>query len=150
MTHNTAEAHSAVDHPLHYNTHPSGVECIDIAEGFGFNLGNVIKYLWRADEKGAPLEDLLKAQWYLKREISRRQPNESQSSSPQDINLPNPAASTKPDEGGLSRRTRLWTAVYAFVVACGGEVNLKYQTLEFRQAAAEVERIFYEPRSQRE
>lgn len=63
----------AVDHPRHYNTHPSGVECIQVAEHFGFNLGNVVKYIWRAEEKGAPLEDLKKAQWYLRREIEKRE-----------------------------------------------------------------------------
>jgi Protein of unknwon function (DUF3310)/Helix-turn-helix domain len=52
--------------------HPSGVDCIEIAEGFGFNLGNVIKYVWRADLKSNDLEDLEKAAWYLSREISRR------------------------------------------------------------------------------
>ena len=37
-----------VNHPAHYNTHPSGVECIEITEHFNFNIGNAIKYLWRA------------------------------------------------------------------------------------------------------
>lgn len=61
-----------VNHPRHYTGHPSGVECIQITEHMGFNLGNVIKYLWRADDKGAPLQDLEKAAWYLDREIERR------------------------------------------------------------------------------
>ncbi len=61
-----------INHPPHYNLHPSGVECIDITEHMNFNLGNVVKYLWRADEKDAPIEDLKKAQWYLEREITRR------------------------------------------------------------------------------
>lgn len=61
-----------VNHPQHYTNHPSGIECIQITEHMGFNLGNVIKYLWRADEKGAPLQDLEKAAWYLAREINRR------------------------------------------------------------------------------
>ena len=61
-----------VDHPPHYNAHPSGVECIQIVEHMSFNVGNAVKYLWRADEKGAPLEDLKKAAWYINREISRR------------------------------------------------------------------------------
>jgi hypothetical protein len=65
--------HDAVDHPKHYTSHPSGVECIQITEHFGFNLGNVIKYLWRAEEKGAPIEDLKKAAWYLSREIAKRE-----------------------------------------------------------------------------
>jgi hypothetical protein len=37
-----------------------------------FNVGNAVKYLWRADEKGAALEDLKKAAWYVQREIERR------------------------------------------------------------------------------
>ena len=61
-----------INHPTHYTTHPSGVECIDITEGFSFNIGHIIKYLWRADEKGAPIADLKKAEWYLRREIDRR------------------------------------------------------------------------------
>jgi len=57
--------------PDHYQRHPSGVECIDVAEHFSFCLGNVIKYVWRADMKNG-LEDLQKAKWYLEREIERR------------------------------------------------------------------------------
>lgn len=63
----------AVDHPKHYNAHPSGIECIDVVEHMGFNLGNAIKYIWRADEKGTALEDLRKAAWYVQREIERRE-----------------------------------------------------------------------------
>lgn len=63
-----------VNHPKHYCSHPSGVECIDVVEHMGFNLGNVIKYVWRADEKGQATEDLEKAAWYLRREIERRTP----------------------------------------------------------------------------
>lgn len=62
----------AVNHPPHYNAHPSGVECITIVEHMGFNVGNAVKYLWRADEKGNALEDLKKAAWYVQREIERR------------------------------------------------------------------------------
>lgn len=40
-----------VNHPKHYNDHPSGVECIDIVEHYNFNLGNAIKYIWRAGLK---------------------------------------------------------------------------------------------------
>lgn len=61
-----------VNHPKHYTEHPSGVECITIAEHMGFNLGNAIKYIWRADSKGNTLEDLKKAAWYLQREIEKR------------------------------------------------------------------------------
>ena len=61
-----------VNHPPHYTSHPSGVECITVTEHMNFNVGNAIKYLWRSDEKGAPLDDLRKAAWYVNREIERR------------------------------------------------------------------------------
>lgn len=63
---------SAIDHPPHYTAHPSGIECIDVVRHMGFNLGNVVKYVWRADEKNAPIEDLEKAAWYLADEIAKR------------------------------------------------------------------------------
>lgn len=61
-----------VHHPKHYNSHPSGVEAITICEHMGFNVGNAMKYLWRADLKAYPIEDLEKARWYVDREIARR------------------------------------------------------------------------------
>lgn len=79
-----------VNHPQHYNSHPSGVECITITEHMSFNVGNAIKYLWRAGLKTGPqppmemgagkvffisseqhLEDLKKAAWYINREIEK-------------------------------------------------------------------------------
>lgn len=62
----------AVNRPPHYNSHPSGIECIQVTEHMGFCLGNAIKYIWRADLKGDPIEDLRKARWYIDREIERR------------------------------------------------------------------------------
>jgi hypothetical protein len=61
-----------VNHPEHYNMHPSGVECIDVVESMPFNIGNAIKYLWRADLKGDWREDYSKAIWYIQREMYRR------------------------------------------------------------------------------
>ena len=61
----------AVNHPSHYTSHPSGIECIDVVEHMGFCVGNAIKYLWRAGQKGDQVEDLKKARWYVDREISR-------------------------------------------------------------------------------
>ena len=61
-----------VNHPPHYLTHKSGVECIQITEHLNFCLGNALKYIWRADEKGDAINDLSKAIWYLEREIVRR------------------------------------------------------------------------------
>jgi hypothetical protein len=66
------DKHDPVNHPSHYTSHPSGVECIQVVEHMGFCLGNVVKYCWRADEKGNALEDLEKALWYLQRELKRR------------------------------------------------------------------------------
>jgi hypothetical protein len=63
---------SNVDHPDHYNRHGSGIECIDVVEWMTFNVGNAVKYCWRADHKGQTIEDLEKAVWYLRREIERR------------------------------------------------------------------------------
>jgi Protein of unknwon function (DUF3310) len=60
-----------VNHPKHYNSHPSGVECIEITEHMNFCLGNAVKYIWRASLKGKEVEDLRKARWYIDREISR-------------------------------------------------------------------------------
>ena len=59
-----------VNHPAHYKY--GGIETIDFIEAkeLGYNLGNVIKYITRADHKGSRKEDLLKAQWYLTREIN--------------------------------------------------------------------------------
>ncbi|WP_424214804.1 DUF3310 domain-containing protein [Streptomyces sp. BI20] len=61
-----------VNHPEHYTTHPSGVECIQITEHMNFNLGNCLKYVWRAGLKdGAFVQDLMKARWYIDRELKR-------------------------------------------------------------------------------
>jgi hypothetical protein len=59
----------AVNHPPHYKA--GGIETIDFieAKSLNYNLGNVVKYITRADLKGNKLEDLQKAQWYLAREI---------------------------------------------------------------------------------
>lgn len=65
-----------VNHPSHYTAHQSGVECIQITEHMGFNLGNAIKYVWRADLKDNAVQDLKKAVWYIEREIDKRLKNE--------------------------------------------------------------------------
>lgn len=66
-----------VNHPAHYTSDPSGVECIEITRHRDFNIGNAIKYLWRAGRKEDPtmgkaektVEDLRKAIFYIKDEI---------------------------------------------------------------------------------
>ena len=62
--------------PKHYQGMSNGAEVIDIAENLTYNAGNAIKYLARAcrldgDIKGNSAEDLLKARWYINREIER-------------------------------------------------------------------------------
>lgn len=69
------ETNDTVNHPKHYTSHPSGVECITVTEHMNFNLGNAVKYIWRAGDKGNLLEDLQKARWYLDREINRITPD---------------------------------------------------------------------------
>lgn len=56
-----------VDHPQHYENGP--YECILLAEQYSFNVGNMIKYVWRHKDKGHPKEDLQKALWYAKRAV---------------------------------------------------------------------------------
>jgi hypothetical protein len=70
----TQPEHDPVNHPSHYTSHPSGVECIVVTEHMNFCLGNAMKYIWRAGEKTGSdeIEDLQKARWYLDREIQRR------------------------------------------------------------------------------
>lgn len=71
-----------VNHPSHYTSHPSGIECIEITRHYCFAVGNAIKYLWRCglkDENGlAPIEkeieDLKKAIWYIKDRIYQINP----------------------------------------------------------------------------
>ena len=69
-----------INHPDYYNS--GGIEAADFidAHKLNFNLGNVVKYVVRAGRKQG--EDtttaLLKAQWYLNREIAHAEHNEQQ------------------------------------------------------------------------
>jgi len=62
-----------VDHPRHYNAHPSGIECIELIEHLPTNFGNAVKYIWRCGLKATetPIRDLKSARWYVEREIQR-------------------------------------------------------------------------------
>lgn len=62
-----------INHPPHY-LH-SLIEPIDVIESWGLNfaLGNVVKYIARAGHKGDRLEQLRKAEWYIRREIEREE-----------------------------------------------------------------------------
>ena len=66
-----------VDHPAHYNTDPSGIECIEIVRWMSFNIGSAFKYIFRAglkvlegDELQAEIKDLKKALWYIRDEVA--------------------------------------------------------------------------------
>lgn len=65
------DAEETVNHPPHYKV--GGIETIDFieAKGLDYCLGNVVKYITRSEHKGNKKEDLLKAQWYLTRAISK-------------------------------------------------------------------------------
>jgi hypothetical protein len=63
--------HDPVKQPTHYTSRVPDIECIQVTQWFNFNLGNVIKYVWRAGSKGDELEDLRKARQYLDFEIAR-------------------------------------------------------------------------------
>lgn len=75
----SAEAADLVNHPPHYTNDPSGVECIEVTRHRNFNIGNAIKYLWRAGRKDGEsldpvdkqIQDLEKAVWYIQDEIKR-------------------------------------------------------------------------------
>lgn len=64
-----------VNHPNHYRMHPSGVECLEVTRHMTFNLGNAVKYVWRAGLKNpsTEIEDLRKAIFYIEDEITRLQ-----------------------------------------------------------------------------
>lgn len=70
MSRANSKTSDPVNHPKHYTSHPSGIECIEITRWMNFNIGNAIKYLWRAALKGG-IEDLQKAIWYINDEIER-------------------------------------------------------------------------------
>ena len=64
-----------VNNPSYYTSHPSGIEAIEVTRWMNYNLGNVVKYVWRADLKGNNIQDLEKAQFYLNDEIKRLKVN---------------------------------------------------------------------------
>lgn len=66
-----AEHEEHVNHPKHYNTHPSDIECVEFSELLPGNLSHVCVYVWRYENKGTPKRDLEKAVWFLERELGR-------------------------------------------------------------------------------
>lgn len=62
----------AVNHPPHYGG-DTVYETIKVIEAWdlGFCLGNVVKYISRAGKKDNEIQELKKAEWYLKRRIEK-------------------------------------------------------------------------------
>jgi len=60
-----------VNLPPHYRGHASGIECIDVTRHLTFDVGNAVKYVWRAEAKNGR-EDLEKARWYLRDAIEHK------------------------------------------------------------------------------
>ena len=71
--------HDPVNHPSHYCSHPSGVECITIVRHYDFNIGSAMKYLWRhglkheegMTDNAKAIEDLRKAIFFINDEIKK-------------------------------------------------------------------------------
>jgi hypothetical protein len=63
----------AVNHPKHYGGKDNPLEVINIINHYklNFELGNLIKYVLRADNKGNRKQDLQKALWYLEYELNK-------------------------------------------------------------------------------
>lgn len=68
------DEHDPVNKPDHYNV--GAIEAIEAIKASmpenefrGYLKGNLMKYVWRYDYKGKPVEDLRKARWYLERLI---------------------------------------------------------------------------------
>ena len=78
-----------INHPKHYTSDPSGIECIEITRHRNFNIGNALKYLWRAGlkEKDTHIEDLKKAIWYIEDEIKRLEKREKDQENDQGSDL---------------------------------------------------------------
>lgn len=74
------EEDDPVNHPKHYTSHPSGIECIQVTEYMNFCLGSAVKYIWRAGLKNDAIEDLKKAAFYINREIERRESQNNETS----------------------------------------------------------------------
>lgn len=79
----TLDHHDPVNHPSHYTSHPSGIECIEITRLLGFDLGNCVKYVWRRGDKGNPAQDLDKSVFYL---------NDGERKAPETLYVPAQAA----------------------------------------------------------
>jgi hypothetical protein len=72
------EVVDVVNSPPHYKS--GGIEAIEGIEASmepeayaGYLKGNIMKYMWRYEKKGKPIEDLKKAQWYLGRLIAAQE-----------------------------------------------------------------------------
>ena len=56
--------------PSHYKSHPSGVQCIDISKHLSGCLAQAFQYVWRCGQKDDPIQELDKAIWFIKAEMT--------------------------------------------------------------------------------
>lgn len=125
-----------VHHPKHYNSHPSGVECVEYAELLPGNLSHVCVYVWRHADKGTPAQDLAKALWFLDREIGRTLDERAESASHLVFGLTEALAPSQYRARARiqDRRRHLHSFVKAQeFVACVVSHLLGYQLLEARK-----------------
>lgn len=128
-----------VNHPSHYNSHPSGIEFIEVGRHLNFNTGNAMKYLWRAglkdeaeiDARAKHIEDLQKAAWYINDEIKRLQVPvvvQTQQGAGQSYEVW--AATNLDPEGRLAQVTR--TSPEAVIYTGGPDTHSKLDQVEGR------------------
>ena len=126
-----------VNHPRHYTSHPSGVEAITVTEHMNFCLGNAVKYIWRAGEKGDAITDLRKSRWYLDREIARLE--RAQLVGNHQVPL-----DSSPGENSLADADRALAAEAAFIAAANPAVVIGL-LVEIDRLRAALERIGHDP-----
>ena len=120
--------------PDHYRSHPSGVECIEITRHMSFDLGNAVKYIWRADLKhqDGGLEDLRKAAWYIADEIKRREAANTpdRPTTPEPETSPaKPGPSASQDGLRVGARVRVIHRPFSFTPHVGQEALIKEEVV---------------------
>ena len=61
----TNKEYDVVNKPKHYNSDPSGVQCIELTRCLSSDAANALKYIWRDGKKDETLQERKKAQWYV-------------------------------------------------------------------------------------
>lgn len=126
--------HDPVNSPAHY-THPTGVECKHITYDLPTWLGSAIKYIWRRDRKGAPIQDRQKAIECLRASTKERMDSIKSADTPltwaRDIVLVSDASQ---DNGDLALAAvldcALFCAAHGFTGTAYGALHATIERLE--------------------